>query len=1372
MADTGANRADSFTQTDLSDGFRQVFQFSGHKMTVRGMYCLEVVEEKEFGLDRRDTYLSWDYMAAYVWIRDHQTTRPPRILHTLKFPTGSKGFISAVTWVTKLRVFLTSALDMTFKVYDKSFNLIESIRHEERSLGSLQTYFGADGQEYIVAASATGVSLWRMYRNSPSKQYTVERLHIFEELRGEWVTKIELDKARGYLNAFSGTSVFVLNLARRSLVHRLERIHDNNLTVLVWYARSQFYLTACNRGLIKCWTALGYDNNNSKRAQQQQDGSGESSSFSCLHTFHLHSAAVTGLVLHPISGMAISCSLDAYIRILNLENFTEIYNINMNGVGITGLRMLDYVPAGRKAIMFSDVNNTIRVWRIATATGFPFFGIMNSNVVGLHKFENMHEETIKAFQKSDPVVRMRQLTDVVDIKVVVDTVYKDTSRFGKRDSDSESSDDEDAANGRVGGEDEEEEEEAIMRTLMSHRGGGGVRPNAGKKKGASIRASFTEKALVDAKTEHLNAATLKQLTEAENKRSRAFLSSSYVGSLASGPQELRIISGAPQQGIAIALLEPEVLVDGITCYTLSVYQNLAFCLFESGRLKVFCCRSLDAPMLLDVNIRAMPSLENELGLSMALLDDFPELAQRPHGKANAEYLFDIRGNQTPYYISEVIVVGARSGSLLFFDTLNNCEFCYCLPMALKFPIMELSYRHRKKELFAVGRGGSLGGQIVVSVFSMPSLDCVLTVPDIKGVTVFTVASVLPNFGVGCKDGDVRVFFISYPNTANQPAKAGRPLALRTIEVLRPGVIGNSHGADRAHKAAITALAFSDEMKIYASCSADQVIMIWTLDKQYIRSIGYSMPLKSVIFNGPPGDLVISQNNYLLTVPTGIWNAGGAMQLVLDARDRDPWANQATRADVEDNDQDDDGEDGLERGGDNEGKGATSAESSKGKGDKLGGNDSDSASGSGSDTDTDTDSDSDSDEEGEGEDENKESESKKKKRAKKKAKNAQDGPDRAELVRQFQSIRREADVANTQKQNPSDYSAQALLRTASPIRRPGGSDAVQENAAPGATFASSRFSVAAVDGDFETRPARRTHSPSNTMNTAAEGNASPRFLDTRNPRVRVMTKPAAVPVPVPDHPALSSSSFASTSGHFTATLPTVPGRAANHQTQAQAQTHSRGSLPLTALVAKLGLGDRGGAVLLATEEQRRAAQKQLAHLKASGRELELGAESAGVSNDVYSAARFSIKLPPGYIQAKRAYQQQTLAPAPKDLDELERDMKIADEEAAAEAALLAHSRKGQGNSRRDQRRPSLGGSDRRPSFAGADRRPSIVGGFDRRPSVATPPRSFSPAPQSVAEETSTSTSATSAAEATFAQPRPPSGPAKSSVLARVQFSTKF
>lgn len=889
---TYGNRADSFSKTDLSDGFREVFDFPGHKMTVRGMTCMEVIEEKEFCADRRDTYLSWDLMNAYLWVREHQSSHPPKILYTLKFPPGSKGFITSIVYVPKLKIYLASALDMSFKLHDKHLVLIESIRHEERSLGCLQ--YDSE-RDIIIAASATGVSLWRIFRNSSSsKEYSLERCYVYQDPY-VWITKIEIDKALGVIYAFAETSCFVLSIDKRRIVHRLERIHEANLTAITWYARSQFYLTACNGGMIKCWTSLSYEkrlarsavphtgqcpdplntvSGKAHNAHPHFSHDTENVDFSCLHTFRLHSDAVTGVVLHPISGMAISASLDGFIRLLNLENFTEIYNINMNKVGITALKIFDYAPAGKKAIMFADIHNHIRVWRISSTTGFPFFGIMNSNVVSMNKFESMHESFINEFYSgSDPILRMRRMTEVHG-KVAESTVYSDTSTFGKRDSDDEESDKE---------KEEEDNEALIMEAFMNHSSHS-IRSK--RKKSTTVDAAIGA-TLKAAQTEKLAAATLKAITDQENERSRAFLSSSYVGSLAAGPQDLRIFSGAPKSGQAISVLEPEVTVDGIICYTVSVYQHLLFCLFESGRLKVFCCRSADAPLLLNVDL-TVGQMEHESGLCATIIDCIPDNAARPSGKANAEYLSDIRGNQIPHYITEVLVVGSKSGSLLFFDTLHHCDFCFSLPSAQQIPVSDLQYRHRNKELFTVGKSGSgsRGHTIVVRVFSVPSMECILEVADLRHVTVFTISQILPNFGVGCADGEVRIFKVSLLRSGEKgsPTKRSRDRHV-SIEMMREG----STEVDRAHRAPITGLAFSDELQIYASCSADQVIIIWTLGKQYIRSLSYNMPLTCLIFNGAPGDLVFSQNNYLLTVPKAIWNTGGAMEAVIEASERDPWA---------------------------------------------------------------------------------------------------------------------------------------------------------------------------------------------------------------------------------------------------------------------------------------------------------------------------------------------------------------------------------------------------------------------------------------------------------------------------------------------------
>ena len=858
------NRASSLNSTDLSDGFREVFSFPGHKVLPRGMECLEVLEEKEFCTDVRDVYLSWDLLSAHVWVREHH---PPagkpmtKILHTLKFPTGCKGFISSIVYMPKLKIYLAAALDMCFKIYDKSLALVESIRHEERSLAYLKFL---PGENLVAAASATGVSLWRLYRNSAANMaYTMERVFVFAEVR-EWMNRIEIEASLGHLYAFAGTSCYVFDFHKRRLLHRLERIHEMTVNAICWYGRSQFYLTGCGGGLIKCWTSLHYQD-------KHKSGPGDDMpTFSLLHTFRLHTASVTGLVLHPTSGMAVSTSLDGVVRLLNLENFTEIYNISLDGVGVVAMKLLDYAPKGKKAIMFADVNKCIRVWKITTAVGF--FGVMNSNVVSVTKFENMHEELITNFyDKSDPVCRLRRMTDV-NGKVAADEVFADCAGFGKRDSDTESDveDDADVARKASGSS-----SRRSIRTRVGSANSGalGVGSNA-----SGAKAKDNVELALKAVQLQMNRATLKKIAEEENKRSRAFLSPSYVGSLSTGPQDLRIFS---DRGATVSVLEPEVIVDGIVCYTVSVYQHLLFCLFESGHLKTFCTRSADAPLLLTVDTRA-GSQHGEVGLCISLTDHLPINAQRPAGKVNGEYLFDIRGNHIPWYISETIVIGCKSGALLFFDTLTNCEFCYILATAQQVPIVDMHYRHRKKELFTLGRGPSPTGALksCIRVFNMPSLNCILEVGDLRSVSVFAIAPSLPYFGLGCTDGDVRIFVMQGYAAAGSSSKSSAQM-----EVMRqPGP-----GPDKAHRCTITSLAFCDEMKIFASCSADQIVMLWTYAKEYIRSLSYNMPVVCLAFNGPPGDLVFSQNNYLLTITKNIWDAGGALLAMEDLQSLDPWA---------------------------------------------------------------------------------------------------------------------------------------------------------------------------------------------------------------------------------------------------------------------------------------------------------------------------------------------------------------------------------------------------------------------------------------------------------------------------------------------------
>jgi hypothetical protein len=200
----------------------------------------------------------------------------------------------------------------------------------------------------------------------------------------------------------------------------------------------------------------------------------------------------------------------------------------------------------------------------------------------------------------------------------------------------------------------------------------------------------------------------------------------------------------------ISVLEPKTIVQGVVCYTMSVYQQLLFCLFESGILKVYSTRLADAPQLAEFSIQEPVPLSQ--GTCMELIDTMPLEAQKPSGNEHADYFYDLRGDSVPWYINEIIVLGTKSGSLLFIDTLNNCEVTL-VTQALQASVDQVVYRHVRKELFAVSGGKtSTMGFTVIRMWKLPSMTCVLELNDLAHVTSFAISPTMPHFGVGRRDG--------------------------------------------------------------------------------------------------------------------------------------------------------------------------------------------------------------------------------------------------------------------------------------------------------------------------------------------------------------------------------------------------------------------------------------------------------------------------------------------------------------------------------------------------------------------------------------------------------------------------------------------
>ena len=187
--------------------------------------------------------MSWDDSGVTLWSRDHSDKKNiPYLLHQLKFPKNEQGYITTLAYIPKLKVFVAAALDMSFKIYDRTLALVESIRHEERAILALEHDLLTD---QLIVAGASGVSVWRVFRSiSLSQEHVMEKLFVFDGCR-EWVSKVVLEPKTSRVYALVGRTAYVLSLKRRAVIACLENVHEASLTKICWYARSAFYLTAC-----------------------------------------------------------------------------------------------------------------------------------------------------------------------------------------------------------------------------------------------------------------------------------------------------------------------------------------------------------------------------------------------------------------------------------------------------------------------------------------------------------------------------------------------------------------------------------------------------------------------------------------------------------------------------------------------------------------------------------------------------------------------------------------------------------------------------------------------------------------------------------------------------------------------------------------------------------------------------------------------------------------------------------------------------------------------------------------------------------------------------------------------------------------------
>jgi hypothetical protein len=129
----------------LRDGFQQILAFSGHHSVLRGYSHVELYDDKQKKPRQSisthhsvaEQFISWDLKSLILWEADVRGFG--KILHQIKFPMSKPGFISCIVYVAQLRIYLAATTDVSFQIFDKNLNLVESINHG--SLSKLHVQF-------------------------------------------------------------------------------------------------------------------------------------------------------------------------------------------------------------------------------------------------------------------------------------------------------------------------------------------------------------------------------------------------------------------------------------------------------------------------------------------------------------------------------------------------------------------------------------------------------------------------------------------------------------------------------------------------------------------------------------------------------------------------------------------------------------------------------------------------------------------------------------------------------------------------------------------------------------------------------------------------------------------------------------------------------------------------------------------------------------------------------------------------------------------------------------------------------------------------------------------------------------------------------
>lgn len=614
---------------------------------------------------------------------------------------------------------------------------------------------------------------------------------------------------------------------------------------------------------------------------ESTNGAAAPKMFTLLHTFKGHNKAVTALRLHPVSGLAISTSLDGFVKVLNLEALNELFCFQV-GTGIMGMRIIN-IGLHHHGILMSTTDASIKLWKITSVC--DFFGVASAPIAQLEIFENLEAELeLHHRQKRKELLMhgagfLMNEDQQTEAAMALADGEKDSQQAVQKTENTDSSQQKPTVALRAAIVDSATENLANSNAAESADEEGGETAAAKsatlvpeKRRASIIDLPETAATTTTAPTTTQNASNVK--TPGNTPATAAFdggdISDRIIVTYSS--QDLRAFT---HNGVLLGRLEPEHVVEGIKDFCVSVYQKLLICLCEGDRIRVFDLRRFTFPLLHEFTLRGpvnpsasmnnsaggppntVTSVLEDLGLCCELVDvapavalrapRFTSLAQELAGAQGSSGKTDARGMRVPDYIECYLLIGLKNGAILFLDTLNNFEVQMNF-QASNGVVLDMKYRRRQRELLVLGQDFSQTFS-TIRIWRLPDMDFLGEVVNLTKISCFSISPSLNFFAVGLTDGNVRLFNHDPETTSCR-------------EIMKAG---------ESHHEKVSSLTFCDELRIYFTCSVDGRVKIWDYEKRLVRTIALNQATCAVVSNGSVGDVVMAQNHYLLTIPKRIWD---------------------------------------------------------------------------------------------------------------------------------------------------------------------------------------------------------------------------------------------------------------------------------------------------------------------------------------------------------------------------------------------------------------------------------------------------------------------------------------------------------------------